>query len=98
MVAVPLFPSLVAVIVAEPLPAPVARPLPPTVTAELLLAHVTARPGSTGPGESAPARRRAGGGGRGRRPGGRRASQAGGAARRGGGAGRRRGRVGGTRR
>src|SRR5205814_10454990 len=47
MVAVPLFPSLVAVIVAEPLPAPVARPLPPTVTAELLLAHVTVRPVST---------------------------------------------------
>src|SRR5207253_491957 len=35
MVAVPLFPSLVAVIVAEPLPAPVARPLPPTVTLQL---------------------------------------------------------------
>ena len=52
MVAVPLFPSLVAVIVAEPLPAPVARPLPPTVTAELLLAHVTVRPVSTLPRES----------------------------------------------
>jgi len=52
MLAVPLFPSLVAVIVAEPVPAPVARPVPPTVTAELLLAHVTVRPVSTLPMES----------------------------------------------
>ena len=52
IVAVPLFPSLVAVIVAEPVPAPVARPVPPTVTAELLLAHVTVRPVSTLPRES----------------------------------------------
>src|SRR2546430_4264490 len=52
MVAVPLSPSLVAVIVAGPVPAPVARPVPPTVTAELLLAHVTVRPVSTLPMES----------------------------------------------
>src|SRR2546422_2258612 len=38
------FPSLVAVIVAEPAPAPLTRPLPSTVTAELLLAQVTVRP------------------------------------------------------
>jgi hypothetical protein len=51
-VAVPLFPSLVPVIVAEPTPAPVTRPFPSTVTAELLLAHVTVRPVSTLPRES----------------------------------------------
>jgi hypothetical protein len=42
----PLFPSLVAVIVAEPAEAPVTRPLPLTVaTAGALLAQVTTRPG-----------------------------------------------------
>jgi hypothetical protein len=46
--AVPLCPSLVAVIVAEPAPAAVTRPAPLTVaTAALLLAHVTVRPVST---------------------------------------------------
>src|SRR3989449_6352994 len=46
------FPSLVAVIVAEPAPAPLTRPLPSTVTAELLLAQVTVRPVSALPRES----------------------------------------------
>jgi len=42
---VPLFPSLVAVIVAEPAVTPVTNPLALTVaTAALLLAHVTTRP------------------------------------------------------
>src|SRR5213594_3371651 len=42
---VPLCPSLVAVIVAEPAATPVTRPLADTVaTAALLVAHVTARP------------------------------------------------------
>src|SRR5207302_9575902 len=42
---VPLCPSLVAVIVAEPAATPVTRPLTDTVaTAALLVAHVTARP------------------------------------------------------
>jgi len=45
MVAEPLFPSLVAVIVAEPAATPVTKPLALTVaTAGLLLAQVTARP------------------------------------------------------
>src|SRR5437763_1528337 len=45
--AVPLLPSLVAVIVAVPTPAPVTSPLALTVaTALLLLAHVTTRPDS----------------------------------------------------
>src|SRR5256886_11216326 len=45
MAAVPLLPSLVAVMVAEPAPAAVTRPLLLTVaTAGLLLAHVTTRP------------------------------------------------------
>src|SRR5207249_4195137 len=45
MADVPLLPSLVAVIVAEPAVTPVASPLPPTVaTALLLLAQVTVRP------------------------------------------------------
>src|SRR6267378_759825 len=44
-VAVPLWPSLVAVIVAVPAATPLTRPLPLTVaTAVLLLAHVTTRP------------------------------------------------------
>ena len=43
--AVPLCPSLVAVIVAEPAPTPVTRPLPFTVATDgLLLVHVTTRP------------------------------------------------------
>src|SRR6266480_3452548 len=51
--AVPLCPSLVAVIVAEPAATPVTRPLPFTLaTAALLLAHVTTRPVSVLPGES----------------------------------------------
>ena len=42
---VPLCPSLVAVIVAEPAATPVTRPLADTVaTAALLVSHVTARP------------------------------------------------------
>ena len=42
---VPLCPSLVAAIVAEPAATPVTRPLTDTVaTAALLVAHVTARP------------------------------------------------------
>ncbi len=45
MVAEPLFPSLVAVIVAEPAATPVTKPLALTVaTAGLLVAQVTARP------------------------------------------------------
>src|SRR5207247_7978643 len=45
IVALPLCPSLVAVIVAEPAAPPVTSPLALTVaTAVLLLAHVTARP------------------------------------------------------
>src|SRR5439155_795894 len=45
MAEVPLLPSLVAVIVAEPAVTPVTSPLPPTVaTALLLLAQVTVRP------------------------------------------------------
>ena len=45
IVAVPLFPSLVAVIVADPGPPPVTSPLADTVaTAVLLLTHVTVRP------------------------------------------------------
>src|SRR5438045_3859490 len=52
-VAAPLWPSLVAVIVAGPPATPVARPLPLTVaTAVLLLAHVTVRPVSVFPAES----------------------------------------------
>src|SRR6266480_1502175 len=48
--AVPLCPSLVAVIVAEPAPAPVTRPLPLTdATDELLLLQVITRPDSTLP-------------------------------------------------
>src|SRR2546425_6003604 len=48
--AVPLFPSLVAVIVADPAPAPVTNPLPVTVAAAGLLdAHVTTRPVSAAP-------------------------------------------------
>src|SRR5207248_5791214 len=43
--AVPLCPSLVAVIVAAPTLTPFTRPLPPTVATEVLeLAHVTSRP------------------------------------------------------
>src|SRR2546425_2283876 len=50
---VPLLPSLVAVIVAEPAAAPVTSPLPFTVaTPALLLAHVTVRPDSGAPVES----------------------------------------------
>src|SRR5207245_11277784 len=50
---VPLWPSLVAVIVAEPVPAPVTRPLPLTVATEPLFEdHVTVRPVSTLPAES----------------------------------------------
>src|SRR5882762_745484 len=49
-VAVPFFPSLVAVMVAVPAVTPVTRPLPLTVaTAVLLVAHVTARPLSAVP-------------------------------------------------
>src|SRR5437899_6847130 len=45
MAAVPLWPSLVAVIVAEPATFPVTSPVPVTVaTGVLLLAHVTVRP------------------------------------------------------
>src|SRR5437016_3572869 len=52
--AVPLVPSLVAVIVAVPETTPVNSPVPLTVaTTVLLLAHVTARPLSTLPAESA---------------------------------------------
>src|SRR3989441_339168 len=48
--AVPLCPSLVAVIVADPTATPLTRPLPLTVaTAVLLLAHVTVRPVSGAP-------------------------------------------------
>src|SRR5437879_42045 len=48
--AVPLCPSLVAVIVAEPAATPVTSPLPLTVaTPVLLLAHVTTRPVSAAP-------------------------------------------------
>src|SRR5256712_1940061 len=48
--AVPLCPSLVAVIVADPAATPLTRPLPLTVaTAVLLLAHVTVRPASGAP-------------------------------------------------
>src|SRR5881397_4285703 len=47
MVAVPLLPSLVAMIVAEPAAAPVTRPLLLTVaTAPLLVVQLTARPDS----------------------------------------------------
>jgi hypothetical protein len=50
MADVPLIPSLVAVIVAEPAATPVTNPLALTVaTAELLLAHVTTRPESAAP-------------------------------------------------
>src|SRR2546422_11600180 len=50
MAAVPLCPSLVAVIVADPAPAPLTSPLPLTVaTAVLLLPHVTTRPGRAVP-------------------------------------------------
>src|SRR5207248_9877487 len=72
-VALPAFPSLVAVIVAEPAALLVTRPLGLTVaTAVLLLAHVTVRPVSALPAESfgvavsctgCPARRLAGVGG-----------------------------------
>ena len=49
----PLCPSLVAVIVADPTAAPVTSPAPFTVaTAGALLAHVTARPDSWLPDES----------------------------------------------
>src|SRR5437879_10431552 len=49
----PLWPSLVAVIVAGPPATPVASPLPLTVaTAVLLLAHVTIRPVSVFPAAS----------------------------------------------
>src|SRR5437016_2688002 len=52
-VALPAFPSLVAVIVAEPAALLVTRPLGPTVaTAVLLLPHVTVRPVSALPAES----------------------------------------------
>ena len=52
-VALPAFPSLVAVIVADPAALLVTRPLGPTVaTAVLLLAHVTVRPVSALPAES----------------------------------------------
>src|SRR2546430_15558236 len=51
--AVPLWPSLVAVIVAVPPATPVASPLPLTVAAAvLLLAHVTVRPVSVFPAAS----------------------------------------------
>src|SRR6266566_3102236 len=53
IVAVPLFPSLVAVIVAEPPVTPVTSPVPDTVaTAKGLPAHVTARPASRLPAAS----------------------------------------------
>src|SRR5256884_9819981 len=46
----PLFPSLVAVIVADPTPTPLTRPFGDTVaTALLLVSHVTVRPVSTFP-------------------------------------------------
>jgi hypothetical protein len=52
-VAVPLFPSLVAVMVAVPAATPVTSPLPLTVAAALLLvAQVTTRPVSAFPAES----------------------------------------------
>jgi len=52
-VAMPLFPSLVAVIVAGPAATPVTTPLPFTVaTAGALLAHVTRRAISARPAES----------------------------------------------
>jgi len=45
MAAVPLFPSLAAVIVAEPAATPLTNPLAETVAmAALLVAHVTTRP------------------------------------------------------
>jgi hypothetical protein len=51
--AVPLFPSLVAVIVADPAPTPVTKPLADTVaTPAALVVHVSARPVSTFPAES----------------------------------------------
>src|SRR5207244_1010391 len=50
--AVPLWPSLVAVIVAVPPATPIASPLPLTVAAVLLLAHVTVRPVSVFPAAS----------------------------------------------
>src|SRR6266496_42106 len=53
MAAVPLLPSLVAVIVAVPVATPVTRPLAATVaTALLLFVHVTDRPVSVFPAES----------------------------------------------
>jgi len=53
MLALACFPSLVAVMVAEPAPAAVTRPLPVTVAIdELLLVHATTRPVSTPPIES----------------------------------------------
>ncbi len=53
MAAVPLLPSLVAVIVAEPAATPVTRPVPLTVaTPVLLLAHATTRPVSVAPAAS----------------------------------------------
>src|SRR5437764_15061488 len=52
-VALPAFPSLVAVIVADPAALLVTRPLGPTVAAAvLLLPHVTVRPVSALPAES----------------------------------------------
>jgi hypothetical protein len=52
-VAVPLFPSLVAVMVAVPAATPVTNPLPFTVAiVALLLAHVIVRPVSVFPAES----------------------------------------------
>ena len=49
----PLFPSLVAVIVAGPATTPVTSPLPLTVaTPALLVDHVTTRPASGAPVES----------------------------------------------
>jgi len=48
--AVPFFPSLVAVMVAEPAATPLTSPVPLTVaTAVLLLPHVTTRPDSAFP-------------------------------------------------
>src|SRR5207247_9887014 len=53
MAAVPLFPSLVAVIVAEPAATPLANPLAETVAmAALLVPHVTTRPPRAVPFES----------------------------------------------
>jgi hypothetical protein len=50
IVAVPFWPSLVAVIVAEPAPTPVTNPVPLTVASPAsLVAHVTTRPQSTFP-------------------------------------------------